>query len=358
MLKKILITFVLLLSASFSALAVEIKKPLQVEVTEFSPMVIKNPDGSLSGFDIDLFDAITDELNISVIYHVVPFDLLLSDLKEEKVDAAISGISITGDREKQFDFSHPYFNSGLRIAVPEKKADQWAFIAALKQALTSPEVMKGLCLLVFLVVVFGHIFWFAERKNGAINTRYHLGIFDAIYFSVVTAATVGYGDISPKSWRGRLTAITIILVGIGVFSIFSAQLTSALTVQKIEYDISTVNKLHGKKVATVQGTTSVSSLKSLGAQVIEVSKIEEAYRLLEVGVVKAVVYDSPTILNYTQHEGAGKVVAVGDVFDEQDYGIAFPSGSEYRELVNRAILKLKANGVYDKLYKKWFGTQS
>ncbi|MDO8571161.1 MAG: transporter substrate-binding domain-containing protein [bacterium] len=356
MFKKIAVAIVILMTTAFSAVAFENhKRVFHVDLSPFPPMVIERADGSLDGFDVDFMNAIAEELNSSVTYDIVDLEILFRDLKEKRVDAAIAGLTITEEREKQFDFSHHYFDSGLRIAVPEKKANQWAFFSALTQSVTSPEVSKGLCLLFLLVIVFGHIYWFVERKNEAIDTRYFPGIFEAMYFTVVTAATVGYGDISPKTMRGRLTAVTIILVGIGVFGIFSAQLTSALTVQKIEYDISTVNKLHGKRVATVRGTTSVDSLKSLGAEVVSVTKIEDAYTLLDAGKVKAVVYDAPAIQNYTRTDGAGKIVTVGDMFDLQYYGVAFPEGSPLREEVNRAILKLKKNGVYDKLYKKWFG---
>jgi ABC-type amino acid transport substrate-binding protein len=55
-------------------------------------------------------------------------------------------------------------------------------------------------------------------------------------------------------------------------------------------------------------------------------------------------------------KGLGKVSVVGPLFDIQYYGFLFPQGSELREPVNRALLKLRTNGIYDKLYSKWFGS--
>jgi ABC-type amino acid transport substrate-binding protein len=46
---------------------------------------------------------------------------------------------------------------------------------------------------------------------------------------------------------------------------------------------------------------------------------------------------------------------VGPLFDIQYYGFMFPEGSELRETVNRALLKLKEDGTYDGIYDKWFG---
>ena len=45
-----------------------------------------------------------------------------------------------------------------------------------------------------------------------------LSLIDAAYFTIVTVATVGYGDIHPLTVAGKLLAIVLILVGVGTFS--------------------------------------------------------------------------------------------------------------------------------------------
>jgi polar amino acid transport system substrate-binding protein len=85
-----------------------------------------------------------------------------------------------------------------------------------------------------------------------------------------------------------------------------------------------------------------------------VEVIEEAYDLLERGAVDAVVYDAPVLLYYAGTEGQGQVQVVGEVFEPQDYGIAMPSGSPDRELVNRALLDIMEDGTYSRIYNRWF----
>lgn len=103
-------------------------------------------------------------------------------------------------------------------------------------------------------------------------------------------------------------------------------------------------------VATVADTTSVPTLNNLGSVVVPVERIELAYEKLLQEKVDAVVFDSPSILYYTLNEGVGRVSVVGPLFDIQYYGFMFPQGSELREPVNLALLKLRKSGEYDKIY--------
>ena len=167
--------------------------------------------------------------------------------------------------------------------------------------------------------------------------------------------TVGYGDIVPRSWVGRLMAFLVMIIGIGIFGWTIAQLSSAITLQTLHSDIASHWDLRDKLVATVEGTTSVPALEKLGAVVVPVQTIDHAYEKLLRSEVKAVVFDSPTILYYARNKGAGKVSVVGPLFEIQYYGFLFPQGSELRESVNRALLKLRNDGTYDTLHNEWFG---
>ena len=51
-------------------------------------------------------------------------------------------------------------------------------------------------------------------------------VVDALYFCVVTLATVGFGDLHPTSEPGRLFTIGYIIVGVGIIAAFISQLAS------------------------------------------------------------------------------------------------------------------------------------
>jgi voltage-gated potassium channel len=52
------------------------------------------------------------------------------------------------------------------------------------------------------------------------------GFGDALWWAVVTATTVGYGDVSPVTLEGRLIAVVLMVMGIGVIGVFTATVAS------------------------------------------------------------------------------------------------------------------------------------
>jgi voltage-gated potassium channel len=54
-------------------------------------------------------------------------------------------------------------------------------------------------------------------------------LFEAIYWSIVTISTVGYGDITPVSHEGRFVAILVITAGIAVLAFTTSLFVSAFT---------------------------------------------------------------------------------------------------------------------------------
>lgn len=83
----------------------------------FPPFVYLTSTNQLAGFDVDLINEIARRLNLQVDYAYIPFDGLFATLEAETADAAVDAITITPQRDALIDFSRPYFQSGLAVAV-------------------------------------------------------------------------------------------------------------------------------------------------------------------------------------------------------------------------------------------------
>lgn len=86
----------------------------------FPPFDTTDSDGNLAGIDVDMVNAIAESQGFKVEWENLQFDGLIPALQSGNVDIVASGMSINEDREKQVDFSDPYYDSGLVVAV---KAD-------------------------------------------------------------------------------------------------------------------------------------------------------------------------------------------------------------------------------------------
>ena len=131
-------------------------------------------------------------------------------------------------------------------------------------------------------------------------------------------------------------------------------------VRNNENNIRGISDLNGKVVAVKSGTGSVEYAKAniKAKDLRQFPNIDSAYMELGTNRADAVLHDTPNILYFIHTAGKGRFKAVGDSIEAQQYGIAFPKGSDdLREKVNGALKTLKENGTYNQLYKKWFGTE-
>ncbi|MCX2933031.1 amino acid ABC transporter substrate-binding protein/permease [Mycobacterium sp. CVI_P3] len=83
----------------------------------FAPFEFQDKNGQFVGIDIDLINEIAKNQNFSVTIKPLGFDAALQAVQANQADGVIAGMSITDERKKVFDFSDPYFESGVQMAV-------------------------------------------------------------------------------------------------------------------------------------------------------------------------------------------------------------------------------------------------
>jgi voltage-gated potassium channel len=77
----------------------------------------------------------------------------------------------------------------------------------LHRAVREPEVQGVLALALALILFATVFYWLVEGWS----------LLDAAYFSVVTIATVGFGDLAPQTAIGKIFTMGYIFSGIGIF---------------------------------------------------------------------------------------------------------------------------------------------
>jgi polar amino acid transport system substrate-binding protein len=352
----------LLMLASFfkpDAYAQDASPPATVTVaTRVLPPFIIPGGEAYVGFSAELWEELAKRSNIAFTWKErANVKELLAAVESGEAQVGIAAISVTSEREQLFDFSQPMFESGLQVLVPTAGEEGFSF-SRLLGTFTTGAMPYLLGILGLLILVPGHFIWWVERKheNSPFSDHYFPGIFQAMGWALSAAA--GQQNDTPHSLLGRVTSIAAIFVSLLFLTFWQAELTSSFTVQQLIGGIQGPEDLPGKIVGATSGSTAAAWLKDHNAKVTEFQKIEQAFGQLENGTLDAVVFDAPVLLYYAANGGRGKVRVVGPIFKKENYGILFPRGSELRKTINAALLKMREDGSYDRLYDSWFGQRA
>ncbi len=108
-----------------------VKKKLVVGTKETPPFAMKDADGHWTGISIDLWRQIAEELNLAYEWRELEQYALLTGIEDGSLDAVVANLTITPDRLDKFDFTYPFYTTGLGIAVPRRDGN--AGIALIKQ---------------------------------------------------------------------------------------------------------------------------------------------------------------------------------------------------------------------------------
>lgn len=95
------------------------KKLIVATDATYAPMEYMDEKGEIVGIDIDIVNAIAEAAGVEVEYKNYGWEPLFPAVKSEEVDFAVSSITITEDRQQEFDFTDPYFKANQLILVPE-----------------------------------------------------------------------------------------------------------------------------------------------------------------------------------------------------------------------------------------------
>ena len=302
------------------------------------PFVIATDSGGWTGLSVELWRLMAEKAGLSYRFEPMELQTLFDALHNKRIELAVGALSMTAEREKNLDFSHPYIITGLGIAT--RVQTDGSLTTALGRLL-SAELLQMLGVVVLWLLVSGALVWlFERRRNPAMfGGDPAEGIGSGFWWALVTLTTVGYGDKSPITPGGRMVAILWMVASLVILSSLTAAITSSLTVNSLTSTITGPEGLPGKRVATVTASASAQWLGQQGLSFHAYPKLSQALDALEARQADAVVYDAP-ILNYAiQQRPHADIRLLDHQFNLSFNAFALPQGSDKLETLNLAILE-------------------
>jgi polar amino acid transport system substrate-binding protein len=329
---------------------------LVVGTRHVPPFAIRGPDGAWRGISIDLWREVAEDLQLQYEYREMDLPQTLQSLREGSVDVVVAALTVTPQRERDFDFTHSFHTTGLGIAVGAKPRKGW--LGGVSR-LFSWAFLRVVGSLGGLLLLVGAVVWLVERRKNPQQFGGHWikGIGAGFWWSAVTMTTVGYGDKAPRTWAGRLMAIVWMFAAIILISTFTATIAASLTLSELETPSYTVEDLPRIRVASVKGSTSAEYLTDHRIAFGGYSDVGTALKATAQGQVDAVVYDAPILRYLISTEMPEKLTVLPRKLERQDYAFGLPSGSPLREPLNRAVIERIRRPDWQDVLFRYLGPQ-
>lgn len=331
------------------------QKPLIVGTKTAPPFAMQDQSGRWEGFSIALWQAIAEKLGRETEFRSYETsDQLITAAQNGEVDAAIAALSLTAEREKVVDFSHPYYRSGFAIAVSNTHSSEFWVIL---KALVSPAFLTTVGMLGGLLLLTGALMWLIERKRNwdQFDRKPVSGVADGVWWSAVTMTTVGYGDKAPVTALGRFVAMIWMFAALILTALFTAQLASSLTASQISGPVKSVKDLPNVRVGTVEQSATKEYFAKRLIRSREMANINEGLNAIDNGEIDAFVHDEPIIRYEILKTYQDKIRTLPSILEPHDYAIVMPPNSPNREAINQALLDVMDTADWRNAYLKYFG---
>ncbi|EBI9056960.1 ABC transporter substrate-binding protein [Salmonella enterica] len=317
-----------------------------------SPPFVMNKSGLYDGIAIDIWAEAAAQKGTD--YRFKEFDSyseLLSALEKKEIGAAVTNISITEERAKRYDFSFPWYDSGLRLLTT--RTPVVSTNSVLSKIYHSGYVMSyvwiGILIILatFLLTVFDRMFdrdftrrWF----DGMAESFYHI-------ISLITTGKTSHKQLFGAV--GRILAALWMLVGVGIIAYVTSSVTSVMTAMQFTDNITEIGDLTGRKVGARKGSVSADILKEKGLEIYPVNHIVDGIDRLSDGTIAAIVGDAPVLEYYVKQHPYSKVQVTGRLFHHDKFGFAFPRGSCLTRDISLGIIRQTESGRVSEIKSRY-----
>ncbi|KAH9604466.1 hypothetical protein KSS87_015696 [Heliosperma pusillum] len=325
----------------------------------------------VTGFCIDVFDAVMKKLPYSVHYEYIPYsetrgkptksyDKLVSQVNKKTFDAVVGDITIRATRAKSVDFTLPFTESGVVMIAPfkdNKKIRAWLFV----KPLTWDLWVTTFCFFIFI----GFVVWVLEHRiNEDFRGPPGHQVGTSLYYSFSTM--VFSHSFSVFSNLTRFVVIVWVFVLLLLTQSYTANLTALLTVQQLQPTITDVNELikNGHNVAYQAASFVRDLLLQLNfseTRLKSYNSTKQLHELLSKGTADGGVsaaFDEIPYLKLFMGAHCSKYTMVPPIYETDGFGFAFPKGSPLVSDVSLGVLTVKEGKEMTELKNKWLHTNN
>lgn len=189
-------------------------------------------------------------------------DGIYEALRRGDIDMAATGLPILQQvGEGPFVYSQPWDSSGFSVAMHLHPRNR---ISSTLRHIINGEVLLWFGFLLSSMVCFGMLVALLERRRNAEHFGGRHGVWEGVWWSIVTMATVGYGDKVPRTVPGRIVAGAWMITALVLVTIIAGVLSAGLTTSRLAGYISLDRNLRSVRVGIVRQRAEVDMAKNLG----------------------------------------------------------------------------------------------
>ncbi len=166
---------------------------LNVGLATFVPWSMRDKEGNLIGFEIDVATRLAEDLGVEVNLVPTAWDGIIPALLAGKFDVIISGMTVTTERNLTVNFTEAYAHSGMRLVASKESAAEFKSLEDYNSPDVTFAVRRGSTPATFV------------RKNLPKATVLLLDEDGQSFLEVINdraTATFAY-DPTPATWVGR-----------------------------------------------------------------------------------------------------------------------------------------------------------
>lgn len=334
----------------------ETGETLRAGVYVSPPFVMRDGD-AFSGMAVELWDMLAAGPGLKTQF--VEYDTfrdLVSATERGEIDVAVTNLTITRDRAERVDFTHPWFDAGLRIMASEdQSAGFWQVLGGL-QASGHLKAYGWIAAIILLATVV--LTLFDRRFDKSFPQSWREGIAESFY-TVMSVATSGKPPSRKNlfGWAGRIWQGLWLVCGVAVLAYVTSSVTSVMTTLSLTSQINSVADLPGHPVGVFTGSVAEQYARTSGLDARSYAHIEDAVQALRDGRIRAVVGDAP-VLEYYVHTNPGVPLrVVGPIFEPDKYGFGLPPNSQLTRPLSIELIGAHESGAIAEIRKRYFGDE-